>query len=269
MPHLKLIINCGPCEPYIGLCLASVRAQTYQNWQAYVTVDPCGDGTYEAAVSASAGDSRIHVTRNSTRLFAMQNLIQGVRQSLAAPDDVIVVLDGDDWLATDAALELIACAYQRHDCWTTYGSWISNDPAHTGNPGGLWPAYPADTTDFRRAPWLGTAIRTWKRWMWDLIDDQDFRDWNDRYFVVTEDQASMLPILEMSGTQRALHIPEVLMVYNRTTPHACGKVRYQEMLANAAYLRTRPPYPRLYVRPDTNSRPAPAKPDQDLRIMQQ
>ena len=236
------MINCGPCEEYIGTCLASVRAQTYSNWQAYVTIDPCGDRTSDAARIASDGDQRIEITRNRTRLYAMQNLINGIQRSLAAPDDVIVVLDGDDWLASEHALGIIASTYERHDCWATYGSWLSNDPSHAGLPQGLWPAYDPGTTDFRHTQWLGTAVRTWKKWLWDLVDDRDLRDANGDYFRVTEDQASMLPILEMGGTARVHHIKDVLMIYNRTTPHACGKLRYEEMLANSAYLRGRRPY---------------------------
>jgi hypothetical protein len=57
-------------------------------------------------------------------------------------------------------------------------------------------------------------------------------------------------MLEMSGTARARHIPDVLMVYNRTTPHACGKVAYAEMTGNAAWLRSRPPYAPLVRRPE-------------------
>jgi len=239
------VINCGPCEEYIGTCLASVRAQTYSNWQAYVTIDPCGDRTAEAARMATEGDLRIEIARNRTRLYAMQNLINAIHRSLAAPDDVIVVLDGDDWLASEHALGIIASTYERHDCWATYGSWLSNDPSHTGMPRGLWPAYDPSTTDFRHTQWLGTAIRTWKKWLWDRVDDRDLRDANGDYFRVTEDQASMLPILEMSGTARACHVKDVLMIYNRTTPHACGKLRYEEMLANSAYLRGRRPYSRL------------------------
>jgi len=179
----------------------------------------------------------------------MHNLIHGIQRSQVEPDDVIVVLDGDDWLATDTALEIIASTYERYDCWATYGSWVSNDPSHIGLPHGLWPAYPKDTADFRLAQWLGTAVRTWKKWLWDLIDDRDFHDGNGKYFRVTEDQASMLPILEMCGTARARHIPTVLMIYNRTTPHACGKTRYQEMMANCAYLREQRAYFRLHSRP--------------------
>ena len=124
---------------------------------------------------------------------------------------------------------------------------------------GLWPAYENGTSDFRNGEWLGTAVRTWKRWLWDLIDDRDFRDEQGEYFKVVEDRACMLPMLEMAGTEKARHIPEAIMVYNRSTPHGCGKVHYQEMLANCRYLRTRPPYARLQQKPalQESSQPLP------------
>jgi glycosyltransferase involved in cell wall biosynthesis len=248
-PHLKIVVNCGPCEEYIGACLASIRGQSCTDWEAYVTVDPAGDRTARAARDARGCDGRIHIAENEEPRYAMCNLIAGITRSGAAQDDVIVVLDGDDWLATPRAFEIIAATYERHDCWATYGSWLSNDPSHTGLPRGLWPAYPPGTTRFRDEPWLGTAVRTWKRWLWDLIDPRSFRDAKGEFLRVTEDQAVMFPVLEMCGTDRARHIPDVLMIYNRTTPHACGKKRRAETQANSAYLRSLPPYPRLHSRP--------------------
>jgi hypothetical protein len=62
---------------------------------------------------------------------------------------------------------------------------------------------------------------------------------------VAEDQATMLPMLEMTGTERARHIPDVLMIYNRITPHACGKANPDLMRKTAAYVRTRPAYRRI------------------------
>ena len=252
-PVFRIIVNCGPCEDYIGACIASLRSQSSENWEAYVTIDPAGDSTPQAAELARGGDPRIHTVLNPVRRYAMCNLISGVERSAASPEDVMVVLDGDDWFATPRALEIIANTYQRYDCWATYGSWISNDPEHRGMPRGLWPAYPEGTTRFREVDWLGTAVRTWKRWLWDCIDDADFRDAQGNYLRVTEDQAVMFPVLEMCGTARARHIPDVLMIYNRTTPHACGKLSYGEMLANSAYLRTRRPYLPLSGRLETAS----------------
>jgi glycosyltransferase involved in cell wall biosynthesis len=243
--NLKLIINCGPCEDYVQLCLHSVRAQSFRRWEAFVTIDPCGDETAERAFEARGRDSRIDIRVNSRRRYSMCNLIQAIERSAANADDIIVILDGDDWLANDQALERIAAEYERGDCWITYGSWVTNDVSRTGLSAGRWPAYPEGTKNFREAPWLGTAVRSWRKWLWDMVDDRDFRDEDGNYIIVAEDQATMLPMLEMSGTDRARHIPDVLMMYNRLTPHACGKVHLDLMRKTAAYVRSRPSYARL------------------------
>ena len=243
---LRIIVNCGPAEEYIARCLSSIRSQSFSDWEAYVTVDPCGDKTFEQAATAHADDRRIHIHQNVRREYSMVNLIRAIERSRAHREDIIVVLDGDDWFATTHALHIIHEAYAKFDCWMTYGSWISDQQdAH-----GKWPAYPEGTTDFRNSEWLGTAVRTWRRWLWDLIDDRDFRDAGGNYFRVTEDRACVLPMLEMSGTARARHIEDVLMTYNRSSPYACVYTCRDEMLANAEYLKTRPSYSRLVRKPD-------------------
>jgi glycosyltransferase involved in cell wall biosynthesis len=243
--RLKIVINCGPCEDYIGRCLRSVRAQTFPRWEAFVTVDACGDDTAARAFEARAGDGRIDIHVNSERLYAMANLVRAIGRSKSEPDDVIVILDGDDWFATDRALERIVDEYERHDCWMTYGSWIADDPSFTGLKAGPWPPYPEGTTNFREAVWRGTAVRSWKKWLWDKIDDSAFRRPDGSYILVAEDMACMLPMFEMSGLDRARHIPDVLMIYNRTTPHGVGKVHLDLIRETAAYLRSQTPYRRL------------------------
>src|SRR6185436_11555503 len=118
------------------------------------------------------GDPRFDIVANERRMYAMHNLVEGIARSGGDPDDVLVVLDGDDCFATPEALAIIRETYERHDCWLTYGSWIA-DPIAFGTVEplghGRWPAYPEDTTDFRSGFWLGTAVRTFKRWLWELI----------------------------------------------------------------------------------------------------
>jgi len=247
----RIIVNCGPAEAYIGKCIASIRCQSFVNWQAQITIDPCGDRTLQEAVSARDADPRIDIHANETRRYSMVNLIQAIDRSAADFEDVVVVLDGDDWFATPHALEIIHNTYKTFQCWMTYGSWVAEPPIMPG----MWPAYPEGTTDFRHAPWLGTAVRTWKKWLWDLIDDRDFRDARGNYFRVTEDRAAMLPMLEMSGMERAKHIPELLMIYNRSSPYACAYTLRDEMLANSEYLQMRPPYPRLAEKRATGAGP--------------
>jgi len=245
MVKLKIIINCGPCEPYIAQCLDSVRQQTYGDWEAYVTVDSCKDHTYENALRARGRDQRIRITQNSERMFSLCNLMRAIERSNAAPEDVIVNLDGDDWFARTDALEIISDTYSRLNCWLTYGSWTSNVVDNKGCIRGMWPAYPEGTTEFRKIRWLATAVRTWKSWLWARVNDHDLRDSTGAYYRVSEDQAIMLPMLEMSGTSKARHIPEVLMVYNQLNPHAAGLHMEEEMRRNAVYLERQRPYDRL------------------------
>jgi glycosyltransferase involved in cell wall biosynthesis len=233
----RVIVNCGRCEAFIGECLASLRRQTFTGWQAQVTIDRAGDSTWERAVAARAGDERIVITRNRERRYPMTNILAALERSAAAPEDVIVNLDGDDWLIDDRALETIAAAYDGGS-WMTYGSWIGN---RSDRPG-LWPPYPDGTRDFRGAPWLATAVRTWKKWLFDLIDPADLADECGRPLRVCEDAAYMFPMLEMATTGRARHIARPLMLYNLLSDHDPGPELARESDRVKAWLRTRPRY---------------------------
>lgn len=201
-------------------------------------MDPCGDDTFKEAMTAKGSDERITITRNERPLYSTANLVGAIERSRAEPEDIIVILDGDDWFYTEHALQIIAATYHKNDCWMTYGSWISNVDHIVGR----LPAYPDGATDFRHGEWLATAVRTWKRWLWDLVDDNDLRDEDGEYFSVVEDLAAMLPMLEMSGTIKARHIPDVLMLYNRANPACVGNIKRDEMDRIAQYLRNKPKY---------------------------
>lgn len=242
---LRIFINCGPCEEFVRRCIASVQEQSYSDWAAWVTVDACGDGTYEQAELAADGDRRMHIHRNAVRAYSLSNLVHAIRRSQAEPEDVIVCLDGDDWFAHRDALLTIVAAYEQFDCWATYGSWVSNVPSLAGGHDGMWPAYPDDTTDFRNHRFLGTAVRTWKKWLWDCIRDEDLRGDTGEYVKVSEDQMIMIPILEMCGTKKARHIAEPIMIYNKLPKYPADDAIAQEGLANSALIDRRPRYPRL------------------------
>jgi glycosyltransferase involved in cell wall biosynthesis len=251
----RIITNCGPAEAWIARCIASVQEQTVRDWTCTITIDPCGDATYDRALIAAAGDLRFDIRLNEQRLWAMHNLVSGIARSGAAEEDVIAILDGDDHFATPRALEIIGDTYSRSDCWMTYGSWIAEGieewwPPHTR---GGWNGYPEGTSDFRSGTWLGTAVRTFKKWLWDLVQDTDLRDDDGEYYRIVEDQACMIPMLEMATTRRAHHIANILMFYNRANPQAVGRVMHAEMLATADRIRARRPYA-----------PLPGKPTQPL-----
>ena len=250
----RIITTCGAAEEYVARCIDSIRGQSEGGFTAHVTCDSCGDATFARALDAAAGDPRFDVVANERRMFAMSNLVDAVARSGQDPEDVIVILDGDDCFATPEALAIIRDTYARHDCWLTYGSWIADPVDVHAEPHcrGQWPAYPDDTTDFRSGFWLGTAVRTFKRWLWESIDDGDLRDAGGGYYRIVEDQACMIPMLEMATTRRARHIADVLMRYNRANPNNVGRVMLEEMRATAAHIRARPRYAPIHSAPVPN-----------------
>jgi hypothetical protein len=107
---------------------------------------------------------------------------------------------------------------------------------------GLWPAYPEGTKDFRRHRFLGTAVRTWKRWLWDHLEDADLRGDSGDYVRVSEDQMVMIPLLEMCGTRHARHIAAPIMTYNRLTPYHHPEDITREGERNGVLIDRRQPY---------------------------
>lgn len=245
MPRFKIVINCGPCEDFIGRCLDSVKEQSYTDFEAWVRTDPCGEDTPRRALLAAGDDTRFRVHHNARRQYSLHNLVRAIGESKADPEDVIVTLDGDDWFSDKHALRIIAETYDEFDCWLTYGSWLSNVLGLSGRRNGMWPAYPEGTTEFRKHRFLGTAVRTWKKWLWDCLKDSDLRDGSGKYVRVSEDQMIMIPMLEMCGTEKARHIAAPIMTYNKLVKYPDDDGIAAERERNGRLIDSLPPYPRL------------------------
>src|SRR5262249_61111455 len=112
-------------------------------------------------------------------------------------------------------------------------------------PDGVRHASPQENNDFRRHRILGTAVRTWKKWLWNHLRDRDLRNEAGDYVRVSEDQMIMIPLLEMCGTSRAKHIAEPIMVYNKTVKYPFDQTITDEGVRNGYLIDSRPPYARL------------------------
>lgn len=171
-------------------------------------------------------------------------------------DDVVVVLDGDDWLAGPHVLAMVAAAYCETGAWITYGTYVEY-------PTGLSPDwildFPADVVErksFRTHAFMSSHLRTFKRFLLESIAQEEFcydddRGWGPacasgaRFFDrAGADVAVMLPLLERAG-DRIVRIPHVLHVYNIATPLNDYKVHLQEQWDVDAIVRARSSLHRL------------------------
>jgi glycosyltransferase involved in cell wall biosynthesis len=219
--------------------------------------DASSDGTADAARRAAAGDSRFTVVTSPERRFALGSIVEGIRRIAGTPDDVVILVDGDDWLHGRAVLETLARAYADPEVWMTYGSHVRwkggwRDRLGLRQKRGISAPYPEEAARARRyrgLPWSASHLRTFRRFLWDAVRDQDLRGEDGAYLRVCYDLAIMFPMLEMAGPEHARYLPDLLYVYNHANPGSVHHTRLEEQVLTAARLRLAPPYPPLPSRP--------------------
>ncbi|MGB9338728.1 MAG: glycosyltransferase [Polyangiales bacterium] len=92
-PLVSIMMPCFNAERTLPMALASLRTQTYENWEALVVDDGSSDGTWD--LLRAFGDPRLRLERfdrNEGRGVARQRCLEMAKGSLLA------FLDSDDWL---------------------------------------------------------------------------------------------------------------------------------------------------------------------------
>jgi len=200
--------------------LASVFAQDYnEEFRAIYIDDGSSDGTGELvqeyiAERNSGSGASLTLIHNSVRTGALQNLYNTIRD--CADDEVVILLDGDDWLAHNGVLRAINEVYTDTDCWMTYGQYRS----WPDNAIGLSKEMPYEiikANGFREHGWCSSHLRSFYAWLFKLINKNDLLAPDGAFYQMAWDQAIMFPLLEMSG-HRATFINEVLYIYNNANP---------------------------------------------------
>ena len=137
----------------------------------------------------------LKITINKERKFKIKNLFELLHdQNKFDDNDIICILDGDDWLSNGDALKEVHEAHLRENLDYLYTNWMYS---HTGElgisrkiPNNEWCPY--------SSPWITSAMSTFRVSCFREIDESNFKDSSDKFFTMGCDQAYILPILEMS-----------------------------------------------------------------------
>lgn len=169
------------------------------------------------------------------------------------PETVIVSLDGDDWLSTPRALEVVARAHTE-GAWVTWGSFVFADgrPGFAADlPPHAWtepPPYYLGRTKgrLRHLSWITTHLKTFRAGLFQRIDPEHFK-FEGQWMEHARDLALMYPVLEMAGPDRSRFIAETLYVYNmhNATEFYMTPADRAEERRQVEYVRGLPPYARV------------------------
>jgi glycosyltransferase involved in cell wall biosynthesis len=227
-------------ENYIERCLGSLIGQNFKDFRCFVIDDMSTDSTVEKAKAMVGNDNRFTIIVNEKKTFKNGNY-ENVLSFMDGIDenDVVVELDGDDWLANSKVLSRINEVYQDDNVWITNGSFKYSSGAM---------GFSSPQTDFdnlRTARFTASHLRTWRVFLWRAIRDEDHKDSNGTYFRLNGDLAYMLPMLEMAGPEHYKFLPEVSLIYNEQNPLNDHKVDMNLVNTLAVEIRNRKKYERL------------------------
>jgi hypothetical protein len=210
-----VVISTGFNAPTKEHCLASVQAQRGVPYEH----------TY---VEAAHQDPPLSACENFDRVARALH-----------PQDIVVMLDGDDWLYDAHALASIAEVYAAHDPWVTWGSYVTQDGKE-----GISAPYPLGA-NFRDLSWWASHVKTFRAWLYHRVLRSDMQDEEGDWLQYAWDQAVMFPLLEMAGP-RAHFVREILYVYNEPSSFDVTHPEKRAEVAEAVRLiRSRPVYPRI------------------------
>lgn len=220
MNKFYITVPCYNCSEWIVQCLDSIYNQSYSNYEAIIVDDGSKDNTRSLIEDwlNSKQDDRFHFIKNEENLGSPIGSICKATDSVnMAEEDVIVNVDGDDWLPDNEVLSYLNCVYGASDnVWMTYGQFQPVSKSYSGVC-----AKVPDTKTYRNSQcWLtkmyASHLRTYKKKVFDKINRSDFVDLfdNTRFMQFAGDMPLIFGLLELCGNERAVFIDRVMYIYN-------------------------------------------------------
>lgn len=239
--HFKIIIPLYNTEKWISYTLDSVMSQNYTDFQCIIMDDMSTDNSNSIIKERIKDDPRFKLVENSEKAYALKNINDAIKISKPSAEDIILTLDGDDWLENNNVLSRLNFAYNTKNCWLTYGSYVEY-------PSGKKGAFAREVArevqidgSYRKAPWCFSHLRTFKYHLWEKINPKDLLDQDGNFYKMAWDLAFMFPMLEMAGS-KSQYLDDVAYVYNLSNPINDHKVNHDLQIKLENEIRNKKKY---------------------------
>ena len=242
MHSFVIVIPSYNNKEYCEKNLLSALNQHYPAFRILYTDDCSTDGTpdeIQKIIDQNDCEHKVKLIKNLSRLGAMHNMYNMVHY--CDNSEIIVVLDGDDWLSHPNVLTRLSCEYDK-GAWITYGQFQESISGALGCSRSI-PKHVIDTGSYRRFRWCSSHVRTYYAGLFKHINVQDMKI-DDEWLKMSSDLAAMFPMLEMAG-QRQSFIPDILYIYNTASPINDSKINLGLQQGLERKIRSMPRYQEL------------------------
>ncbi len=254
---IKIIVPFYNAVNFLERCVNSLLTQDYDNYEILFIDDSSTDGSFTKIPSVKYktneegeilkndnGDPiidkihpllsktkclNINAWRSGERLSALPNIHNALMQFANEPDDIVIIVDGDDFLFNRNVLSDINKFYvENPNCWLMYGSSkVTNGHSCYAS------AYSEkEFENIRRAPFRVSHIRTFRAGLYHQIEKQDpsyncMKNKEGKWYTVSYDACIMFPMLEMAGYEHVFYNENPFYVYNVDNPISDDRLNMQ------------------------------------------
>ncbi len=233
--------------------LNSTLNQNYTHYKIIWIDDASTDGTPELVKKYLAKHDTKNIAtfiENKERQGQLANIYQAVHT--CSDSAIIIIADGDDWLAHANVLKAINATYQDPEVWLTYGEYASAGWASL-HVSFKYPQEVIESNTFRSFKFGAQHLRTFYAWLFKKINKQDLM-YNGNFYQYCTDVATMLPLLEMAGT-RSRYLQDILLIYNNISPYNGFRNPNNQIKECDVHIRSRKGYQPLTQKPQVHSNP--------------
>lgn len=197
---IQVIVPTFNSGGYTRACLESLKAQSVP-FMAHVVNDASYDQTDEIARSCIGQDERFTYRVNSQNLKSLWNIANTLDNLQADPEDIVCLLDGDDYLTRSDALQIVRETYYGTGCEASFGNYVTCD-GETIRTRGITQTE-REIGHYRIDGWRYNPLRTFKFKVWRHISQNRYLKMGGQFLPDTGDQALFFCVLELVGGNAA------------------------------------------------------------------
>jgi len=200
---------------YIHRFIYSLQSQSVKEWKCYITDDMSTDGSQPYIQSLISGDDRFELIENIKKFWQTGNYYQVLQKEEIDDNDIVITVDGDDWLPDDGVFQRVLDYYSDGNTWITFGQFMHYQGENNYKKG--FSRKPQPFSEVRRLPWTSSHLRTFKAFLFRKIKYEDLLDDNGYFYKTAGDVVCITPMLEMAGEERVKYVDDINYVYNVET----------------------------------------------------
>jgi glycosyltransferase involved in cell wall biosynthesis len=211
MSDIYVVSTGRNASEHVKSCVESVMSQTLQP-RKHILIDDISDDDTLAHLEPYQNSKNLQIVINKERKYRLKNIYETAIDK--NPEDIICIVDSDDWLARNNALEIIKNTYDNDEkleyVYSRYALTHGELGCSREIPNTDWSPY--------KSPWITSHMSTFKVKALKDIPIENFLDWNNEWFQIATDHALTLPILHRLRTRDGDYsavrfIPEVLYMH--------------------------------------------------------